>query len=130
LLSDPRFADDAQRGQNGAEISALMAAWCATRSRDDVLAALAGAKIPAAAVYSPQQALEDPHIRAAGLLQERPISGSTQHAPLAPHPVAMSADPAVFDRPAPGLGEHTQEILASLGYDAAAVAELKAQGVI
>ena len=130
LLSDPRFADDAQRGLNGADISALMTDGARQRSRDEVLAALAGAKIPAAPVYSPQQALDDPHIRAAGLLQERPISGSTQRAPLAPHPVAMSADPAVFERPAPGLGEHTQEILASLGYDAAAVAELKAQGVI
>jgi crotonobetainyl-CoA:carnitine CoA-transferase CaiB-like acyl-CoA transferase len=130
LLSDPRFADDAQRGRNGADISTLMAAWCATRSRDEVLAALADAKIPAAAVYSPQEALDDPHIRAAGLLQDRPISGSTQRAPLAPHPVAMSADPAVFERPAPGLGQHTQEILASLGYDAAAVAELKVQGVV
>jgi crotonobetainyl-CoA:carnitine CoA-transferase CaiB-like acyl-CoA transferase len=50
--------------------------------------------------------------------------------PLAPHPVEMSADPAVFQRPAPRLGQHTGEILAELGYDAAAVAELRAQRVI
>ena len=107
-----------------------MAEWCATRTRDSVLTALAKAKIPAAAVLSPQQALEDPHIRQAGLLVERPVSASTQHAPLAPHPVTMSADPAVFERSAPSLGQHTQEILAALGYDEAAIDALRAQRVI
>ncbi|HYN58419.1 MAG TPA: CoA transferase [Rubrivivax sp.] len=90
----------------------------------------ARAKIPAAPVYSPQQALDDPHIRAAGLLCERPISGSAQRAPLAPHPVEMSVDAAVFERPAPTLGQHTQEILATLGYDTEAIAALRAQGVV
>ena len=107
-----------------------MAAWCAERSCDTVLQALAAAKIPAAPVLSPQQTLDDPHIRATGLLPQRPVSGSAQHAPIAPHPVDLSADPAVFARSAPALGQHTQEILASLGYDAAAVAGLKAQGVV
>ncbi len=130
LKTDPRFADDAQRGLHGDQISAVMAQWCATRTRDEVLAALARAKIPAAPVFSPQQALDDPHIRAAGLLRERPITGSAQQVPLAPHPVEWSTDAAVFERPAPGLGQHTQEILATLGYDAAAVAALRTQGVV
>jgi len=81
-------------------------------------------------VLSPQQVLEDPHIRAAGLLVERPITGSTQTAPIAPHPVQMSRDEPVFSLSAPALGQHTEEILAELGYDAAAVAELRAQRVI
>ena len=107
-----------------------MAAWCAERSCDAVLQALAAAKIPAAPVLSPQQALDDPHIRAAGLLPQRPVTGSAQHAPIAPHPVDLSADPAVFARSAPALGQHSDEILAELGYDAAAVAELRAQRVV
>jgi crotonobetainyl-CoA:carnitine CoA-transferase CaiB-like acyl-CoA transferase len=107
-----------------------MADWCATRSVDAALHSLAAAKIPAAPVLSPQQALDDPHIRAAGLLQQRPVTGSAQHAPIAPHPVDMSADPAIFARSAPALGEHTEEILAELGYDAAAVAALRARRVV
>ena len=130
LVSDPRFADDEQRGNRSRDISALMSEWCATRSRDEVLEALARAKIPAAPVLSPQQALDDPHIRAAGLLQERPISGSARHAPIAPHPVDLSVDAAEFRHPAPTLGQHTQEILAELGYDAAAVADLRARRVV
>ena len=130
LVDDPRFADDEQRGNHSLEISALMSAWCAARGREEVLDALARAKIPAAPVLSPQQALDDPHIRAAGLLQERPISGSARHAPIAPHPVDLSADPAVFARSAPALGQHTDQILAELGYDDAAVAALRAQRVV
>ena len=130
LIGDPRFADDEQRGNSSQAISEVMAEWCATRTRDSVLITLAKVKIPAAAVLSPQQALEDPHIRQAGLLVERPVSGSTQHAPLAPHPVTMSTDAPVFERPAPGLGEHTSEILASLGYDAAAIEAMRQQRVI
>ena len=42
----------------------------------------------------------------------------------------MSADPAVFERSAPSLGQHTQEILAALGYDEAAIDALRAQRVI
>ena len=72
----------------------------------------------------------DPHIRAAGLLQERPISGSTRHAPIAPHPVNLSQDPAVFARSPPGSSEHTDQILAESGYGAAAVAALRARRVV
>jgi formyl-CoA transferase len=130
LKDDPRFADDEQRGDHGAAISAIMAAWCAPRSRDSVLQALAAAKIPAAPVLTPQQALDEPHIREAGLLVAQPIGGSTQRAPIAPHPVAMSAEAPAFRRPAPGLGEHTDEILAELGCDAAAIAALRARRVV
>ncbi|MEO7855325.1 MAG: CoA transferase [Rubrivivax sp.] len=130
LIDDPRFTDDEQRGIHSADISAVMQAWCGTQQRDAALAALAAAKIPAAPVYSPQQALDDGHIRAAGLLSEQPFADTGVHYPLAAHPVEMSADPARFDRPAPRLGQHSDEILAELGHDAQAIAALRADGVI
>jgi crotonobetainyl-CoA:carnitine CoA-transferase CaiB-like acyl-CoA transferase len=130
MIDDPRFADDEQRGNHSLHISRAMADWCAERPRESVLQALAEAKIPAAPVLSPQQALDDPHIRAAGLLPQRPVTGSAQHAPIAPHPADLSADPAVFARSAPALGQHSDEILAELGYDAAAIAALRAQRVV
>ncbi len=45
-------------------------------------------------------------------------------------PINMSGTPPKFFRPAPLLGENTEEILAKLGYDGNAVKELKANGVI
>ena len=130
LRHDPRFANDVQRGQYSADISAVMAAWCADKTRDAVLAALADARIPAGPVYSPQQALEDPHIQASGMLQDCSFPGLQGTFPLAQHPVDLSDMPLPPARPAPLLGEHTDDILASLGYSLEAVAQLRTRGIV
>lgn len=130
LATEARYASDELRGRHSAEISAIMGAWCAGRTRDEVLAALARARIPAGPVYSPQEALDDPHVQATGLLPQRPFGGMAGTYPLAPHPVDLSATPAGFHRPAPRLGEHTDEILAALGHSAAAIRGLRERGVV
>lgn len=129
-LDEPRFADDASRARHGAEASARMADWMAARDSETALAELERAMIPAAPVLSPQQALEHPHIRAAGLLAERPYAGMAASAPLAPTPVQFSALEAGFRRPPPTLGEHTAEILREIGYDDAGIAALRAANAI
>jgi crotonobetainyl-CoA:carnitine CoA-transferase CaiB-like acyl-CoA transferase len=50
--------------------------------------------------------------------------------PLAPTPIDLSETPGAYRRPAPLLGEHTGEILASLGYAEDEIAALRADGVI
>jgi len=130
LLRDPRFADDPARGANGAELSERMARWCAARSTAEALAALERAQIPAGPVYSPQQALEDPHIRAARLLREVDFPGLPVPAPVSETPVRFSLTPAGVRTRAPLLGEHTDEILRELGYDAAAVTTLRRDGAV
>jgi crotonobetainyl-CoA:carnitine CoA-transferase CaiB-like acyl-CoA transferase len=129
-LDDSRFADDAGRAQHGALVSARMATWMAARSTAEALAALESANMPAAPILSPQQALDDPHVRAARLLEDRPYPGLAQPAPLAPTPVQLSETPGRFRRPAPTLGEHTDEILAELGYATADIAALRELQVI
>jgi crotonobetainyl-CoA:carnitine CoA-transferase CaiB-like acyl-CoA transferase len=129
-LTDPRFKDDQGRGDNGEIVSKRMSEWCAERTTAQALAELEAAKIPAGPLYSPQQALEDAHIRAAGLLQDTEYPGLPRPAPLAPTPVDLSETPGTFRHRAPKLGEHTDEILAELGYRAEQIAELRAKNVV
>jgi crotonobetainyl-CoA:carnitine CoA-transferase CaiB-like acyl-CoA transferase len=130
MKTDPRYASDELRGLHSGEISAVMSAWCQHQTRGDVLAALTKAKIPSGPVYTPQETLDDPHIIATGLLPPRPFGGMAQPFPLAPHPVDMSDTATPFQRPPPLLGEHTDDILAELGYQTAQIAQLRAQGVV
>jgi crotonobetainyl-CoA:carnitine CoA-transferase CaiB-like acyl-CoA transferase len=129
-LSDPRFKDDLARGDHGEVISKRMSDWTAERTTKEALAELEAARIPAGPLYSPQQALEDAHIRAAGLLSDTEYPGLPRKAPLAPTPVDLSETPGRFRRRAPTLGEHTAEILGELGYGSEQIAELRARNVI
>src|SRR5271165_7644428 len=100
-LSDPRFKDDQSRGDEGEVISARMSVWCGTRTCAEALAALEEANIVAGQVYSPQQALDDQHIRAAGLLKEVTYPGLGGTLPLAPTPIELSETPGTYRRHAP-----------------------------
>ena len=129
-LSDVRFKDDQSRADHGEIISARMSAWCASRSCVEALAALEDANIVAGQVYSPQQALDDPHIRAAGFLEEVTFPGIDGTLPLAPTPIELSETPGAYRRRAPLVGEHTDEILVNLGYNAAEITALREQRII
>jgi crotonobetainyl-CoA:carnitine CoA-transferase CaiB-like acyl-CoA transferase len=129
-LTDARFKDDEARGNHGEIISKRMSEWSAERTTAEALAALEAAKIPAGPLYSPQQTLEDRHIRAAGLLHDTGYPGLPRPAPLAPIPVDLSETPGHFRHRAPRLGEHTDTILAELGYSAADIATFRGKGVI
>src|SRR5262249_46389342 len=104
--------------------------WTGKRTTEEALAALEAAKIPAGPLYSPQQALEDAHIRAAGLLVDTEYPGLRRPVPLAPTPVDLSETPGRFRHRAPTLGEHTDAILGELGYRADEIAGLRARNVI
>jgi len=130
LLTDPRFADDTARGANGAELSERMARWCAARTTAEVLAELERAQIPAGPVHSPAQALGDPHVQAARLLREIDYPGLPRPAPISDTPVRFERTPARAIERAPLLGEHTDALLGELGCDAAAIAALRADGVV
>lgn len=130
MKGDPRFSDDELRGKNSLAISQAFADWCATKTRDEALAALAKAKIPCGPIYSPQEALDDAQIQASGLLTQRHYAGMQMPFPVTPHPVDMSDLPVEYVRSAPMLGEHTHEILAELGYSDDAIKALRDQAVV
>ena len=129
-LADPRFATDDARGEHGAILSERMQRWCAERDRDDVVRILGDAMIPCGPVLSPQQALDHPQVAALGLLQDTDYPGLPVPAPIAAVPLWMSATGPVERRRPPTIGEHTDAILAELGYDAAGIADLRRRSVI
>lgn len=129
-LSDPRFADDLSRGTHGEVVSARMSAWCAGRTTAGALDELGRASIPAAPVLTPQQALDDPHVRQMGFFEPIDYPGLPRPAPIARAAVSLSATPGGIRTRAPTLGEHTDAILAGLGYGEAEIAELRRKKVV
>ena len=129
-LTDPRFKDDEARGNHAELISQRVTEWTMQRTTEQALKDLEAAKIPAGPLYTPQQALDDAHIRQAGLLVDTSYPGLPRPAPLAPTPVDLSETPGTFRHRAPTLGEHTDAILAELGYTPMDVAALRDKGVV
>lgn len=129
-LTDPRFADDDARGRHADIVSERMGRWCAERSCDEVVEILGKAKIPSAQVLSPQQALDHPQIQALGVMQDTDYPGLPRPAPIAAVPIWMTETQPVPRRRPPMLGEHTDQILAELGYASDEVARLREQAVI
>jgi crotonobetainyl-CoA:carnitine CoA-transferase CaiB-like acyl-CoA transferase len=128
-LDDPRFAGDDSRGNHAAEISVRVGAWCASRSLSEALAELERARVPCGPVYSFADVLADRHVREAGLYADVAYPGLARPAKIAVPPVSLSERPPAAVR-APLTGEHTDEILAELGYAGPEIEALAACGAI
>lgn len=130
LFDDPRFADDDSRWEHGDFLNDLMQQWCAGKTKAEVLAELESAKLPAAPLNSPQEVLDDPHVEAMGYLKRVPFPGASKPVPLIETPFRLSATPGSIRRRAPLLGEHTDEVLAEIGYSAAEIAQLRGNNIV
>lgn len=126
---DPRFATNAARVAARAELVPLIAARLSTRATADWLSAFRAAQVPAAPIQSIAEVFADPQVVHRGLRTSmpHPLCGEL---PMVAHPVRWSATPASYRQPPPRLGEHTDEVLAELGFDAPQIAELRTRGVV
>jgi crotonobetainyl-CoA:carnitine CoA-transferase CaiB-like acyl-CoA transferase len=129
-IGDARFATDAERGRNSQLISDRAGAWCAERTTAEALLALEEARVPAGPVLSPQQAHDDPHVQAMGILNPIDYPGLPKAAPVVGTPVVLSETPGRITRRPPTLGEHTDAIMAEIGYNPEDIAALRARRVI
>ena len=129
-LTDPRFKDDLSRGDHGELLSERTARWAAERTSDEALAELEKARIPAGPVYSPQQALDDPHIKAMNYLKPIDFPGLPGPAPIMETPLRLTRSPGTLRERAPMLGEHTESILGELGSSATEITAFRDEGII
>lgn len=130
LIDDPRYATDMLRGNNGIALSERMAAWCAARTTAEAITELGEAKVPAGPVLKPGEALAHPQVVAAGLVEAIDYPGTRTAAPVIRTPIKMSATERAPPVRAPQVGEHSDAILAELGYRADEVAALREAGIV
>ena len=130
LLDDPRFADDKLRGENGEFLSEVMSAWCKDLTQAEAVARLEQARIPAGPVNSPRQALEDETVKAADVIHWTDYPGAPKKVPIFASPVSLSRTPPEIHRRPPLTGEHTDEVLAAIGYGAGDIAALRQRRVV
>lgn len=128
LIEDPRFANDDLRGENGAELSAIMQEWCAHKSRDECIEILSKASIGCGPVLSPAEVMNGAMDLRATYLRDIPFPESNP-VPIAPPPARLSRGAIDISRP-PLLGEHTDEVLADYGFDANEIVDLRNAGTI
>jgi crotonobetainyl-CoA:carnitine CoA-transferase CaiB-like acyl-CoA transferase len=127
MANDPRFATNDARVKNRALIDEIIGAWFALRNRSDAIAEMRAAGVTVGPVYDIADGLADPHFRARRVFLdvEDPELGSLPMPNIVPR---LSATPGVWRRPAPQLGEHTDELLAEAGFSSDDIAALRAEG--
>jgi len=119
LLADPRFQTNDLRRQHRRELNEIINAITSNLNKEGV---------PCGPINNLAQTFEDPQVRHQEMLLE--LEQPSGKVKTLGFPVKMSQTPAKIHRPAPQLGQHTMEILASLQYSPEQINELKMKGII
>lgn len=107
-----------------------LSAWCAERTRDQIVETLWDAGVPVAKVLQPHRQTEIPQLTTRGFFEsvEHPVNPATPHSTL---PFRSTRGPErVHTAPAPLLGQHNHDVLEELGLTVDEIAQLEAAGVI
>jgi formyl-CoA transferase len=129
LLTDPRFSEPAKLVQNMPQLTAILDEIFSSQPMEHWYEVFNGVNVTFGAVRGPQEVINDPQLRVNEIVV--PLEGaggkltSTISSPIQVHGVNK-----VVAKRAPGLGEHNDEMLKELGFDAQAIDGLRASGAI
>jgi len=129
LANDPALAHNDGRVPRTQEIDGAIAAWLATRTIDEALAVLNAADVPAGRIYSVADMFTDPQYMTRQMIQRFKWQDG-QDITLPSVTPKLSETPGETRWLGPELGERTDEVLQSLGYDADHIASLHAQQIV
>jgi len=125
-LAEISFIDRLQRNQ---ELESILQEAFLTKPRDEWVEMLAAGDVPSAPVLSLEEVARDPQLRERGMIVEWEAPDGRKIG-MVNHPLQFSETPASIRRPAPALGEHTDEVLREAGYGDDEVARLRKAGAI
>ena len=126
---DSRFARNADRVRNEAELTPLLSTRFADFARAELTALLDAAGVPCGPINTVPDVFADPQVRHREMLRHlpHPLAGTV---PQVVSPIRLQDSPLSFERAPPTLGQHTAEVLAELGLDEADHAALAAKGIV
>jgi crotonobetainyl-CoA:carnitine CoA-transferase CaiB-like acyl-CoA transferase len=116
LTEEPKYKDNAGRLAHRGELIAKLSALTSRLNRDDLLAKLEAANVPAGPINDLAQVFADPQVVARGMRIERPNAAAKDgKVPGVRTPISFDGWPAAAEHGAPQLGQHTAEILKEIG---------------
>ena len=129
LLQDPRFATNAERMANLGTLIPTLEDTFAAHDTAHWLDTLEKAGVPGGPINDIADVYADPQVQARQMMveMEHRQAGRVRNIGI---PVKLSDTPAEIRRPAPTLGQHTDEVLSELGYTPAEIAALRESGAV
>jgi crotonobetainyl-CoA:carnitine CoA-transferase CaiB-like acyl-CoA transferase len=128
LIGDPRYDTAKARLEREAEVDELIAQWTRQRTKQEAMAQISGAGVPAGAVFDSMELTNEPSFAQRGILQT--VKHGDWQMTMPTWPVRFDGVPPPI-KPAPQLGEHTAEVLGDwLGLEASKVEALRDEGIV
>jgi len=130
LATDDRFATNRKRVENRDILGPMLNEIIGAKPRTFWLEELEKVGVPCGPINNLEQVFDDAHVQARDVQREieHPVGGAI---PTVANPIRLSESPIEYNRPPPGLGQHTDDVLADmLGLDIAAIGRLRDAGII